>query len=78
MRKHDFEGDFKFILIERIISRDYTLSPWENFVLSLNNLVRHLRFSDIRTLNLDPTNTIIEEVPITIGQPVNHRIRRIQ
>lgn len=78
LRKHDFEGDFKFILIERIISRDYILSPWENFVLSLNNLVRHLRFSDIRTLNLDPANTIIEEVPITIGQPVNHRIRRIQ
>jgi KUP system potassium uptake protein len=78
LRKHDFEGDFKFILIERIISRDYTLSPWENFVLALNNVVRNLRFSDIRTLNLDPTITIIEEVPITIGQPLNHRIRRIQ
>jgi len=78
LKKHDFEGDFKFVLIERIISPDYTLSLWENFVLSLSNLVRNLRFSDIRTLNLDPTNTIIEEVPITINQPVNHRISRIQ
>jgi KUP system potassium uptake protein len=78
LRKHDLEGDFKFVLIERIISRDYNLSVWENFVLSLNTLVRNLRFSDIRTLNLDPTITIIEEVPITINQPVNHRIRRVQ
>ncbi len=77
LRKHDFEGDFKFVLIERIISRDYNLSAWENFVLSLNTIVRNLRFSDIRTLNLDPTNSIIEEVPITIDQPVNHRIKRI-
>jgi KUP system potassium uptake protein len=78
LKKHDFEGDFKFILIERIISRDFKLSNWENFVLLLNSLVRKLSITDIRTLNLDSTNTIIEEVPIIIGQPVNNRIRRIQ
>jgi KUP system potassium uptake protein len=78
LKKHNFEGDFKFILIERIISRDYTLSNWENFVLSLNSLVRKLSITDIRTLNLDSTNTIIEEVPITINQPVTYRIKRTQ
>jgi KUP system potassium uptake protein len=78
LKKHDFEGDFKFILIERIISRDYKLSNWENFVLSLNSLVRRLSITDIRTLNLDSTNTIIEEVPITINQHVSYRIKRMQ
>jgi KUP system potassium uptake protein len=78
LKKHNFEGDFKYILIERIISRDYTLSNWENFVLSLNSLVRKLSITEIRTLNLDSTNTIIEEVPITINQPVTYRIKRTQ
>ncbi len=78
LKKHDFEGDFKFVLIDRIMSRDYTLSTWENFVLSLNSIVRRLSNSDIRTLNLDSTNTIIEQVPITIDQPVPYRINRIQ
>jgi KUP system potassium uptake protein len=78
LKKHNFEGDFKFILIERIISRDYTLSNWENFVLSLNSLVRKLSITDIRTLNLDSTNTIIEEVPITINQHVSYRIKRME
>jgi KUP system potassium uptake protein len=77
LKKYDFEGDFKFILIERIMSRDYTYSAWENFVLILNNLVRKISSTDIRNLNLDPTNTIIEEVPITIDQPINGRIQRI-
>jgi KUP system potassium uptake protein len=78
MKKHDFEGDFKFILIDRIMSRDFTLSNWENFILSINYLVRKLSITDIRTLNLDSTNTIIEQVPITIDQPVALRIRRIE
>jgi KUP system potassium uptake protein len=78
LKKHDFEGDFKFILIDRIMSRDFTLSNWENFILSMNYLVRKLSITDIRTLNLDSTNTIIEQVPIKIDQPVAFRITRIE
>jgi KUP system potassium uptake protein len=78
LKKHDIEGDFKFILIDRIMSRDYTLSTWENFTLSLHSVVRKLSISDIRTLNLDSTNTIEEQVPITIDKSVPYRIKRIQ
>jgi KUP system potassium uptake protein len=77
MKKHDIRGDFKFILIDRIMSRDFSLSNWENTILSLNSVVRKLSISDIRTLNLDATNTIVEQVPIIIDQPVAKRIRRI-
>jgi KUP system potassium uptake protein len=78
LKKHDFEGDFKFILIDRIMSRDYTLSTWENFTLSLHSLVRRLSISDIRSLNLDSTNTIEEQVPISIDRSIPYRIKRIQ
>jgi len=78
LKKHDLDGDFKYILIDRIMSRDLTLSNWENFILSLNGLVRKLSTNDIRTLNLDSTNTIIEQVPIIIDQPVASRIKRFQ
>jgi KUP system potassium uptake protein len=78
LKKHDFEGDFKFIMIDRIMSRDFNLSNWENFILSLNSLVRKFSITDIRTLNLDTTNTIIEQVPITIDQPLTYRIKRIE
>lgn len=77
LRKHDFAGDFKFIIIDRIMPRDYNLSSRENFILILNNIVRRLAISDIKALHLDSTNTIVEQVPITIDQPVNVRINRI-
>ncbi len=76
LRKHGIESDFKFILIERIMSRDFSLSNTENFILTLNSLVRKLSIADIRSLNLDPANTIVERVPIIIDQPVQRRIRR--
>jgi KUP system potassium uptake protein len=77
IKKYNIQGDFKFILIERILSRDFSLSGWENTVLALNGIVRKLSIPDIRTLNLDATNTIVEQVPIIIDQPVDQRIKRI-
>ena len=77
LRKHDIPGDFKFILIERIMSRDANLSNRENLILAINGLVRKLSITDIRTLNLDSTNTIIEQVPIIIDQRIKKRIDRL-
>jgi len=76
IRKHNLEGDFKFIIIDRILSRDYKLTAWEIFILSINNLVRKLSISDIKSFQLDSTNTIVEQVPIMIDQPVDIRISR--
>ena len=57
--------------------RDYKLSSWENFILTLNNFARRLSINDIKALELDSTNTIVEQVPITIDQDNDFRIRRI-
>ena len=78
LKMHDFEGDFKFILIDRIMSRDFKLSNWENFILSINSVVRKISLTDLRTLSLDTTNTIIEQVPITTDQSLSYRIKRLE
>lgn len=78
LQKYKVRGDFKFILIDRIMSRDFNLPNWENFVLSLHSLVRRLSISDVKTLNLDSANTIEEQVPIVIDQPISNRIERLR
>jgi KUP system potassium uptake protein len=77
MRKYNVPGDFKFILIERIISQDNKLTNWENFILALRNIAGKLSITDIKALQLDSTNTIIEQVPIVIDQTIAMRIKRI-
>ncbi len=78
LRKHSYPADFKYVLIDRVMPRDYKLSTLENFTLTLHSLSRLLCISDIKALQLDTANTIEEQVPITIDQPVNFRIKRIE
>lgn len=77
LRNHGFPGEFQFILIERIMIRDYKLSNWESFVIALNKLTSRLSLSDIKALQLDSTITIVEKVPIIIDQALPARISRI-
>lgn len=77
LRKNSFPADFKYILIDRIMPRDYKLSGMENVTLTLHSISRLLCISDVKALQLDSANTIEEQVPITIDQPVENRIIRI-
>ena len=77
LRKYGLPGDFKFVMIERIILKDTKLTKTENFILSLHKLLQHFGISDVRALQLDSTNTVVEQVPIIINQPVQKRIKAI-
>lgn len=77
LRKNNFDADFKFILIERIMSRDVNLSTWEETILNLNRFVKRLSVSDERSLHLDSTITSIESVPIILDQHQESRIKRV-
>ncbi len=76
LRKHSLPADFKYILIDRVMPRDYKLSSSENFTLAVHGISRLLCISDVRALQLDSANTIEEKVPITIDQPIDKRIQR--
>jgi KUP system potassium uptake protein len=77
LRKHMIPADFKFVLIDRVMPRDHKLSNIDTMTLTLHSFSRLICISDVRALQLDSANTIEEQVPITIDQPVGRRIRRI-
>ncbi|MBG0860893.1 MAG: KUP/HAK/KT family potassium transporter [Bacteroidales bacterium] len=77
LRKHGFPSDFLYILIDRVMSRDYQLLKKENITLLLHNISRLFCISDVTALNLDATNTIEEKVPIIVNQPITQRIYRM-
>jgi KUP system potassium uptake protein len=76
LKKHELPGDFKFILLDRIMPRDLILSWMENFTLFLHNLSKQLSITEDKALQLDITNTITEQIPIIIEHPVDRRITR--
>jgi hypothetical protein len=58
--------------------RDFRLSNWESFIIALNRLTSRISLGDIKALQLDPTNTVVEQVPIIIDQAIPKRISRIR
>ncbi len=78
LKKHALPADFMYVLIDRIMPRDYKLSSIENLTLSLHSISRLLCISDVKALELDSSNTIEEMVPITIDQPLDFRIKRVE
>jgi len=78
LKKHGLQGDFKFVLIERIMLHDFKLSKTENFILSLRSLVKYISIPEVRALQLDASNTIVEQVPIIVNRPVDKRINQIK
>jgi KUP system potassium uptake protein len=78
MRKFEVAGDFKCVLIDRIMLRDFNLTNTENFILALHSLIRHISIPEVRALELDSPNTIVEQVPIIINQPLAKRITAVK
>jgi KUP system potassium uptake protein len=76
LRKRSFPADFLYILIDRVMTRDNQLSTQEIITLALHNISRLICISDVSALQLDSTNTIEEQVPITVYQPPEERISR--
>ena len=78
LKKYGFTGDFKYVLIERIMLYDFKLSSTESFILTLHSLIDRLSIPAVRALELDTTNTIVEQVPIIINKPIGRRIQAVK
>ena len=77
LKRHSFTGDFKYILINRVMLRDFKLPGLDNFILTIHLLADKIGIPDEKALQLDSTNTIVEQVPITIIHEVDRRISRL-
>jgi hypothetical protein len=44
----------------------------------LHRLIQYISISEVRALELDSSNTIVEQVPIILNQPVQKRISEVK
>lgn len=77
LKKHHFPPDFLFVNLDRIMSRDYSLSPWESMIMGLHSFTRLLSINDVKALGLDSSSVIEEKVPISVERPLNRKIQRV-
>ncbi|MCB2410826.1 KUP/HAK/KT family potassium transporter [Hymenobacter lucidus] len=67
LQKHHLPGDFRFVVLDKVLSYDNQLSFRERFILNGYFFVnRFLAISDQKAYGLDTSDVVVEHVPLTI------------
>ena len=70
-------GDFKFVLLEEVLSNESELSRWDNFITSTKLSIKKITVSPQKWFGIDTSNVTIEKAPIIIGHKEVHNLTRV-
>jgi len=77
LNKNNIIGDFKFIVIEKVLSYENELPFYEEIILDIYDFLKHLSLSEEKAFGLDTSSVTVETVPMIITPPKELRIKRV-
>ena len=78
LRKHNIDGDFRFIMIHRIYNQDQGFDFWERFSMNCYNVIKKLAITDAAAYGLDTSSVLVETVPLIVNTGFKRKITRVQ
>lgn len=76
LRKHGYPADFKYVVLNSLVSIDNKLNPIDQFILKSFNMIKGISLPTQVDFGLEKTNCRVENVPIRIAQKTHIEIRR--
>lgn len=76
--KNNPMGDFRFIVLEKFLSRDNELPLWERLVMKGYFHLKRASLSEERAFGLDQSDVTIEKYPIIVSQVSDMHLRRLE
>jgi KUP system potassium uptake protein len=77
LNKHKIVGDFRFVVIEKVMSRAHNLSFVESLMMGFYGILKHASLSEERGFGLDLSFVTVEKVPLMLASPESVDIRRV-
>jgi KUP system potassium uptake protein len=77
LRGHHVNGDFQYVLIDRIATYDIDFTFHQKLIINIYNLIKRLGIPEEKALNLDTSNVLVEKVPLLADQRAKRKIKRI-
>jgi KUP system potassium uptake protein len=77
LNKHKIVGDFRFVVIEKVLSRSHNLSFYEKAIMAFYTYLKKISLSEERGFGLDLSFVTIEKVPLMLAAPESVEITRI-
>jgi KUP system potassium uptake protein len=77
LSKHKIVGDFRFVVIEKVLSRSHKLSLYERFIMAFYVYLKKVSLSEERGFGLDLSFVTVEKVPLMLTDPETVEIDRV-
>ncbi|MGI4821594.1 MAG: KUP/HAK/KT family potassium transporter, partial [Janthinobacterium lividum] len=77
LARYNMPGDFRFVVLEKVLSHDNELSFKERFILNGYFFINRFAISDQQLFGLDTSDVAVEKVPLTVKPaPATHDLLR--
>ena len=76
LSKHNVPGDFRFIIIDRVLTVDTELKTMERFIMNAYDVVKKFSLNSINAYGLDTSNVLVEQVPLGITPLQDQELKR--
>ncbi len=77
LNRHKIVGDFRFVVIEKVLSRSHNLSLYESFIMAFYVYLKKVSLSEERGFGLDLSFVTVEKVPLMLTAPETVEIHRV-
>ena len=71
-------GDFRFILIQEVLSNEATLPKFEEFIMNIKLFIKKYTVSPEKWFGLDTSNVEVETVPLILGERTEITLDRVE
>ncbi|HEX7366122.1 MAG TPA: KUP/HAK/KT family potassium transporter [Pelobium sp.] len=77
LAKFNMIGDFRFVVLEKILSRSNKLSFWDKVTLDYYFILKHFSLSEEKGFGLDLSFVSLEKVPLMVNEFDNVNLKRL-
>jgi KUP system potassium uptake protein len=78
LNRHKIVGDFRFVVIEKVLSKSHGLSLYEGFIMEFYKYLKKVSISEERSFGLDLSFVTVEKVPLMLTAPETVEIHRVR
>ncbi len=77
LSKLNVRGDFRFIVMEKFLSRDNDLPFTDKLIMRLYFFLKKVSLSEERSFGLDQSDVTVEKFPLLVSQASDIKLRRV-
>lgn len=78
VNRNNVMGDFRFIVIEKFLSRDNELPLWDRLVMKAYFILKKFSLSEERAFGLDQSDVTVEKYPIIVSNVTDIQLTRLE